>query len=107
MSRGLAYAPYAVWYGAETSTRISELARRFAVLSRGIRAELLAYNCSCILQLAEESGRQDLASFQQRLSDMGCKYQFITAAGITACGSACSRKLAHAHTRRARASTLC
>ncbi|PHM38452.1 Isocitrate lyase Icl [Xenorhabdus mauleonii] len=83
ISRGLAYAPYADVVWCETSTPDIEAARRFA---EAIHAEypgkLLAYNCSPSFNWKKNLDDKTIASFQEQLSAMGYKFQFITLAGI-------------------------
>ncbi|ENN7389383.1 isocitrate lyase [Salmonella enterica] len=83
ISRGLAYAPYADLVWCETSTPDLELARRFAdAIHAKYPGKLLAYNCSPSFNWQKNLDDKTIASFQQQLSDMGYKYQFITLAGI-------------------------
>ena len=83
ISRGLAYAPYADLIWCETGTPDLEFARTFA---EAIRAEypdqLLAYNCSPSFNWKKNLDDATIAKFQDELSAMGYKYQFITLAGI-------------------------
>ncbi|MBC8947201.1 MULTISPECIES: isocitrate lyase [Xenorhabdus] len=83
ISRGLAYAPYADVVWCETSTPDIEAARHFA---EAIHAEypekLLAYNCSPSFNWKKNLDDKTIASFQEQLSEMGYKFQFITLAGI-------------------------
>ncbi|WP_066015923.1 isocitrate lyase [Endozoicomonas atrinae] len=83
IARGLAYAPYADLLWCETATPDLEEARKFA---DAIKAEypdqLLAYNCSPSFNWKKNLDDETIAKFQQELSDMGYKYQFITLAGI-------------------------
>ncbi|WP_260259725.1 isocitrate lyase [Vibrio intestinalis] len=83
IARGLAYAPYADLIWCETATPCLEEARKFA---EAIHAEypdqLLAYNCSPSFNWEKNLDSETIAKFQQELSDMGYKYQFITLAGI-------------------------
>ena len=78
----LAYAPYADLIWCETGTPDLEFARTFA---EAIRAEypdqLLAYNCSPSFNWKKNLSDSQIA-FQDELSAMGYKYQFITLAGI-------------------------
>ena len=83
ISRGLAYAPYADLVWCETSTPDLELARRFAqAIHAKYPGKLLAYNCSPSFNWQKNLDDNTIASFQQQLSDMGYKFQFITLAGI-------------------------
>ncbi len=83
ISRGLAYAPYADLVWCETAKPDLDEARKFA---EAILAEhpdqLLAYNCSPSFNWEKNLDAETIAKFQQELSDMGYKYQFITLAGI-------------------------
>ncbi|MDS1504958.1 isocitrate lyase [Shigella boydii] len=83
ISRGLAYAPYADLVWCETSTPDLELARCFAqAIHAKYPGKLLAYNCSPSFNWQKNLEDKTIASFQQQLSDMGYKFQFITLAGI-------------------------
>ena len=83
ISRGLAYAPYADLVWCETSKPDLEQARRFAeAIHARFPGKLLAYNCSPSFNWQKNLDDKTIASFQQQLSDMGYKYQFITLAGI-------------------------
>ena len=83
ISRGLAYAPYADLVWCETGTPDLGFAREFA---QAVLAEnpnkLLAYNCSPSFNWKKNLDDSTIAKFQDELSDMGYKYQFITLAGI-------------------------
>ncbi len=85
VAKGLSYAPYAdvLWF--ETSTPDIDDARTFA---EGIHdkfpGKLLAYNCSPSFNWKKFLGEKDLRSFQDRLGDMGYKFQFVTLAGFHA-----------------------
>lgn len=83
ISRGLAYAPYADIVWCETSTPDLALAKRFAeAIHKKFPDKLMAYNCSPSFNWKKNLDDKTIASFQQQLSDMGYKYQFITLAGI-------------------------
>ncbi len=83
ISRGLAYAPYADLVWCETGTPDLGFAREFAqaVLEKNPN-KLLAYNCSPSFNWKKNLDDVTIAKFQDELSDMGYKYQFITLAGI-------------------------
>ncbi len=83
ISRGLAYAPYADLIWCETATPDLEEARYFAetILAK-YPEQLLAYNCSPSFNWEKNLDAKTIAKFQQALSDMGYKYQFITLAGV-------------------------
>ncbi|WPD74553.1 isocitrate lyase [Dickeya fangzhongdai] len=83
ISRGLAYAPYADLVWCETSTPDLALARRFAeAIHARFPGKLLAYNCSPSFNWKKNLDDRTIARFQDELSEMGYKYQFITLAGI-------------------------
>lgn len=83
ISRGVAYAPYADLVWCETGAPDIGFAREFA---QAVLAEnpdkLLAYNCSPSFNWKKNLDDSTIASFQDELSAMGYKYQFITLAGI-------------------------
>jgi isocitrate lyase len=83
ISRGVAYAPYADLVWCETGTPDLGFAREFA---SAVRAEnpdqLLAYNCSPSFNWKKNLDDKTIAGFQDKLSEYGYKYQFITLAGI-------------------------
>ena len=83
IARGLAYAPYADLLWCETATPCLEEAKRFAdAIHAKYPDQLLAYNCSPSFNWKKNLDDETIAKFQQALSDMGYKYQFITLAGI-------------------------
>lgn len=83
ISRGVAYAPYADLVWCETGKPDIGFAREFA---QAVRAEnpgqLLSYNCSPSFNWKKNLSESEIASFQDELSALGYKYQFITLAGI-------------------------
>ena len=83
VSRGVAYAEYADMVWCETGTPDLGFAREFAEAVRSVHpGKLLAYNCSPSFNWKKNLDDKTIASFQDELSDMGYKYQFITLAGI-------------------------
>jgi isocitrate lyase len=85
IARGLAYAPYAdlIWF--ETSTPDMGEAREFAdAIHDRFPAKLLAYNCSPSFNWKRHLDDEAIAGFQERLGEMGYKFQFITLAGFHA-----------------------
>ncbi|QIR13884.1 isocitrate lyase [Shewanella aestuarii] len=83
ISRGLAYAPYADLIWCETAKPCLEEAKKFAdAIHAQYPDQLLAYNCSPSFNWKKNLDDATIARFQQALSDMGYKYQFITLAGI-------------------------
>ena len=83
ISRGIAYAPYADLVWCETGTPDIGFAREFAqaVLAEN-PGQLLSYNCSPSFNWKKNLSESQIASFQEDLSELGYKYQFITLAGI-------------------------
>ncbi|MFC3341334.1 isocitrate lyase [Paenibacillus abyssi] len=85
ISRGLAYAPYADLIWCETSEPNIEEARRFAeAIHAKYPGKLLAYNCSPSFNWKKKLSDAEIASFQQKLGEMGYKFQFVTLAGFHA-----------------------
>jgi isocitrate lyase len=85
IARGLAYAPYAdlVWF--ETSTPDLGEAREFAdALHDRFPGKLLAYNCSPSFNWRRHLDDAEIAGFQDRLGEMGYRFQFVTLAGFHA-----------------------
>lgn len=83
ISRGLAYAPYADLVWCETAKPDLDEARQFAeAILAQYPDQLLAYNCSPSFNWEKNLDADTIVRFQQELSDMGYKYQFITLAGI-------------------------
>ena len=83
VARGLAYAPYADLVWCETGEPDLEEAEQFA---EAIHAEypdrLLAYNCSPSFNWKQTLSDEEIASFHERLGEMGYRFQFITLAGF-------------------------
>ncbi len=83
IDRALSYAPYADLLWCETATPSLAEAREFAdAIHARFPGKLLAYNCSPSFNWKKNLDDATIARFQQELSDMGYKYQFITLAGI-------------------------
>lgn len=83
ISRGVAYAPYADLVWCETGTPDIGFAREFAqAVQAKSPGKLLSYNCSPSFNWKKNLNDQQIASFQEELSALGYKYQFITLAGI-------------------------
>jgi isocitrate lyase len=85
IARGLAYAPYAdlIWF--ETSTPDLGEAREFAdALHDSFPGKLMAYNCSPSFNWRRHLDDDGIAGFQQRLAEMGYRFQFVTLAGFHA-----------------------
>ena len=83
ISRGVAYAPYADLVWCETGTPDLGFAREFAqAVHAASPGKLLSYNCSPSFNWKKNLDDKTIARFQDELSAMGYKYQFITLAGI-------------------------
>ena len=85
IARGLAYAPYADLLWFETSKPDLAEARDFAAAIHGkFPGKLLAYNCSPSFNWKRHLNEATIAEFQDHLSTMGYRFQFITLAGFHA-----------------------
>ena len=83
ISRGVAYAPYADLVWCETGVPDIGFAREFAqAVHAACPGKLLSYNCSPSFNWKKNLNDSQIASFQDDLSALGYKYQFITLAGI-------------------------
>jgi isocitrate lyase len=83
IARGLAYAPYADVIWCETAHPDLGEAREFAQgVHEKFPGKLLAYNCSPSFNWRRNIDEQTIASFQDKLGEMGYKYQFVTLAGF-------------------------
>jgi isocitrate lyase len=83
ISRALAYAPYADVLWCETSTPDLEEAEAFAAaVHERFPGKLLAYNCSPSFNWKRHLDDETIAGFQDRLADLGYRFQFITLAGF-------------------------
>ncbi|MFC7064052.1 isocitrate lyase [Halobacillus seohaensis] len=83
IARGLAYAPYADLVWCETSEPNLEEAQKFAdAIHEEFPGKLLAYNCSPSFNWKSKLNNETIAHFQQKLGEMGYKFQFVTLAGF-------------------------
>jgi isocitrate lyase len=83
IARGLAYAPYADLIWCETSRPDLGEAREFAqAMHEKFPGKLLAYNCSPSFNWRRNLDEATIAVFQEKLGEMGYKYQFVTLAGF-------------------------
>ena len=81
--RGIAYAPYADILWCETSTPSLDEARKFATGIHDVYpGKWLAYNCSPSFNWDKNLNSEEIQSFQEKLAEMGYKFQFITLAGF-------------------------
>lgn len=89
IARGLAYAPYADLLWMETSHPDLGEAREFAqAIHEKYPGKLLAYNCSPSFNWAAKLSESEMATFREKLAEMGYKFQFITLAGFHALNTA-------------------
>jgi len=99
ISRGVAYAPYADLVWCETGVPDIGFAREFAqAVLASCPGKLLSYNCSPSFNWKKNLSDSQIASFQDELSALGYKFQFITLAGIHS-NWFHSFKFAHAYAR--------
>ncbi|MEW6637009.1 MAG: isocitrate lyase, partial [Actinomycetota bacterium] len=85
IARGLSYAPYADVVWCETSTPDLGEAREFAeAIHEKFPGKLLAYNCSPSFNWKKKLSDEEIASFQEKIGEMGYKFQFVTLAGFHA-----------------------
>lgn len=83
IARALTYAPYSDLIWCETAKPDLEEARKFA---RAIHAKYpskpLAYNCSPSFNWKRHLDDMTIATFQEKLGELGYKFQFVTLAGF-------------------------
>ena len=85
LARAKAYAPYADLIWVETGTPDFGLAREFATeLHKDLPGKMLAYNCSPSFNWKASLDDRQIAEFQDRLGELGYRFQFITLAGFHA-----------------------
>jgi isocitrate lyase len=83
IARGVAYAPYADLVWCETAEPDMEQAEQFAAaIHEQHPGKPLAYNCSPSFNWKRTLSDSDIASFQDRLGEMGYAFQFVTLAGF-------------------------
>jgi len=83
IARGLAFAPYADLLWWETSEPDLDEAREFATaIHREFPGKLLAYNCSPSFNWRAKLDVATIETFQERIAEMGYKFQFVTLAGF-------------------------
>ncbi|QYJ15226.1 Isocitrate lyase [Rubrobacter xylanophilus DSM 9941] len=83
IARGLAYAPYADMVWCETSTPDLGEAREFAeAIHERFPGKPLAYNCSPSFNWKRYLSPEEMRTFQEKLGEMGYKFQFVTLAGF-------------------------
>ena len=85
IGRGLAFAPYADLIWCETSEPDLGEAKRFAsAIHERFPNKWLAYNCSPSFNWKRKLSALEIAEFNERLGEMGYKFQFVTLAGFHA-----------------------
>ena len=83
ISRGLAYAPYCDLIWCETDKPDLAEAKKFSeAIHAKFPGKLLAYNCSPSFNWKKYLTESEMQTFQQKLGDLGYKFQFITLAGF-------------------------
>ena len=100
IARALAFAPYCDLIWCETQAPDLDEAKEFA---EAVHAEFpdkpLAYNCSPSFNWKRHLSDEEIATFQDRLGEMGYKFQFVTLAGFHTLNAAMF-ELAHEYARR-------
>lgn len=83
IARGRAYAPYSDIVWCETSKPDLGEARAFAQgMHEKYPGKWLAYNCSPSFNWSKHMDEKSMETFQDKLGEMGYKFQFITLAGF-------------------------
>ena len=78
ISRGLSYAPYADLVWCETGKPDIGFAKEFAeAIHEKFPDKILAYNCSPSFNWKQSLSDDEIATFQEKLSSFGYKFQFI------------------------------
>ncbi|MBY0547086.1 MAG: isocitrate lyase [Candidatus Obscuribacterales bacterium] len=99
VARALAYAPYADLLWFESSKPDLGEAKEFAAaVHEKFPGKLLAYNCSPSFNWKQHLDDKTIAVFNQKLGELGFKYQFITLAGWHATNLS-AFQLAHEYAR--------
>jgi isocitrate lyase len=85
IARSLAYAPYADLLWFETSTPdLGEAAEFARAIHEQFPGKPLAYNCSPSFNWRRHLDDDEIAGFQDRLAELGYRFQFVTLAGFHA-----------------------
>jgi isocitrate lyase len=83
IAKGRAYAPYADLVWCETNKPDLGEAREFAAgIHEKFPNKWLAYNCSPSFNWRKHLDEKTMLTFQEKLADMGYKFQFVTLAGF-------------------------
>lgn len=100
IDRALSYAPYADLLWCETSHPDLGEAKEFAdAIHEKFPGKLLAYNCSPSFNWKKKLDDDTILHFQEKLGEMGYKFQFVTLAGFHALNHSMFT-LAHDYKRR-------
>ncbi len=79
IARGIAYAPFADLIWCETANPDIAEAKEFAdAIHEKYPGKMLAYNCSPSFNWKRNLNDKQIAGFQNKLGELGYKYQFIT-----------------------------
>lgn len=85
IARGLSYSPYADLIWCETAHPDISEAKDFAdAIHEKFPGKMLAYNCSPSFNWKKNLDDVQIADFQNKLGELGYKFQFITLAGFHA-----------------------
>ena len=85
IARGIAYAPFCDLLWCETSTPNLTEAQKFAdAIHEKFPEKMLAYNCSPSFNWSMNLDDLTIEIFQEKLGEMGYKFQFVTLAGFHA-----------------------
>jgi isocitrate lyase len=83
IAKARAYAPYADLLWCETAKPDLGEAREFAQgVHEQFPGKMLAYNCSPSFNWKRNLDEKTMATFQEKLAEMGYKFQFVTLAGF-------------------------
>lgn len=83
IAKARAYAPYADMLWCETGKPDLGEAREFAQgVHEQFPGKMLAYNCSPSFNWQRNLDEKTMATFQEKLAEMGYKFQFVTLAGF-------------------------
>jgi isocitrate lyase len=97
IAKACAYAPYADMLWCETSKPDIGEAREFAQgVHEKFPGKMLAYNCSPSFNWKRNLDDKTMATFQEKLAEMGYKFQFVTLAGFHTLNMS-TFELAHAY----------
>lgn len=100
IARACAFAPYADMLWCETSKPDLEEARAFAHgVHKKFPGKWLAYNCSPSFNWNKHMDPPTIATFQEKLAELGYKFQFVTLAGFHTL-NASMYELAHNYARK-------